>query len=101
MHFTNGVIVLDYIVTAHGIKADESKVEAIKKWPTPKSIHDVQSCHGLASSYKRFIRNFSTIIALMTEVIKGKSFKWTPKSQIAFEEIKTKLTQALGGFAMF
>jgi len=30
----------------------------------------------------------------MTEVIKGISFKWTAKAQLAFEEVKLKLTQA-------
>jgi len=29
----------------------------------------------------------------MTEVIKGKSFTWTPKAQSAFEEVKKRLTQ--------
>ena len=33
-------------------------------------------------------------MATMTEVIKGTFFKWTPKAQIAFEEVKSKLTQA-------
>jgi len=33
-------------------------------------------------------------MAPMTEVIKGTSFKWTPKVQSAFEEVKLKLTQA-------
>jgi len=30
----------------------------------------------------------------MTEVLKGTSFRWTPKAQMAFEELKCKLTQA-------
>lgn len=30
----------------------------------------------------------------MIEVIKGSSFKWTPEAHIAFEKIKSKLTQA-------
>ena len=33
-------------------------------------------------------------MAPMTEIIKGTSFQWTPKAQPAFEEIKTRLTQA-------
>ena len=32
-------------------------------------------------------------MASTTEVIKGSSFKWTPKAQEAFEEINSKLTQ--------
>jgi len=77
-----------------GIKANESKVKAIRTWPVPRSIHDVRAFHGLVSFYGRFIHGFSTIMAPMTEVIKGTSFVWTPKAQFAFEEIKTRLTQA-------
>ena len=42
----------------------------------------------------RFIHGFSTIMAPMAEVIKGTWFVWTPKAQSAFEDIKSKLTQA-------
>ena len=50
--------------------------------------------HGLASLYRRLIQNFSIITMPMTEVIKGTSFKWTPEAQLAFEEVKLKLTEA-------
>jgi len=33
-------------------------------------------------------------MAPMIEVIKRKSFRWTPKAQLAFKDIKAKLTQA-------
>ena len=92
--FTHEVTFLGYIVSGDGIKADESKTEAIRTGPTPKSIHDVRSFHGLTSFYRRFIRNFSTILALMTEVLKGSSFTWNPKAQAAFEEVKERLIQA-------
>ena len=38
-----------YIVSGEGIKTDESKLEAIRPWPLPQSIHDVQSFDQLAS----------------------------------------------------
>ena len=80
--FSNKVTFLGYVVTPEGVQVDESKVEAIRSWPTPKSIHDVRSFHGLASFYRRFIRNFSTIVAPMTEILKGSSFHWNSKSQM-------------------
>jgi len=39
--FTKELTILGYTVTAQGIKVDESKVEAIRTWPMPKSIHVV------------------------------------------------------------
>ena len=77
-----------------GIQFNDGKVKTIQSWPIPKSIYDVRSFHGLASLYMWFIKNFSTIMAPMTKVIKGTSFRWTPKVQIAFEHIKDKLTSA-------
>ena len=76
------------------LRQNESKIEAIWTWPIPQTIRDVQNFDDLASFYRMFIRNFSTIMAPMTEVIKVTSFKWTPKAQYAFEEVKKKLTQA-------
>ena len=66
--FFNEVTFLGYVVTVKGIQVDESKVKVVHSWPMPKSIHDVRSFHGLASFYRRFIRNFSSIMAPMTEV---------------------------------
>jgi len=53
---------------------DESKVEAIRNWLVPKGIYDVRSSHGLAFFYRRFIKNFGTIVAPIVEVLKANSF---------------------------
>ena len=64
------IVFLGYVVSAKGIEMDEDKVKAIQEWPTPKSITDVRSFHGLASFYRRFVKDFSTIASPLTEIVK-------------------------------
>jgi len=52
-------------------------VKAIQDWPTPKSISEVRSFHGLTSFYMRFVRDFSTLAAPVNEIVKkNDAFKW-------------------------
>ncbi|GKB49059.1 gag-pol polyprotein, partial [Tanacetum coccineum] len=92
--FTNQVTFLGYLVSAQGIQVDERKVQAIRDWPVPQSIQQVRSFHGLASFYRRFVKNFSTLVAPMTEITKLKQFVWNPQAQAAFEELKNQLSSA-------
>ncbi|CAM8877881.1 unnamed protein product [Rhodiola kirilowii] len=92
---TNKVVFLGYVVSGQGIKVDESKVEAIKNWPTPINVSQVRSFHGLAGFYRRFVKDFSTIAAPLNALTKqGVVFKWDVPQENAFKELKKRLTES-------
>ncbi|RDY02843.1 Retrovirus-related Pol polyprotein from transposon 17.6, partial [Mucuna pruriens] len=64
------VIFLGYTVGLQGVRVDEEKVKDIQSWPTPINMSDVGSFHGLASFYRYFVKDFSTINAPLNEIIK-------------------------------
>ena len=67
---TDKLVFLGFVVSARGIQVDEEKVRAIQDWPSPTSVSKVRSVHGLSSFYRRFVKDFSSIAAPITEVIK-------------------------------
>ena len=64
------IVFLGYVVIAQVIKIDEEKVKAIQDWPIPKLASEVRSFHRLASFYKCFVKDFSTLVAPLNEVVK-------------------------------
>ncbi|XP_027156432.1 uncharacterized protein LOC113757267, partial [Coffea eugenioides] len=84
-----------FVVSKQGIKVDEEKVKAIREWPTPSTVGEVRSFHGLASFYRRFVKDFSTIAAPLTAVIKkNEPFVWRDAQVRAFQMLKHQLTHA-------
>lgn len=86
---------LGYIVSAKGLAVDPAKVEAIQSWLVPTTLSETRIFHGLASFYRRFVPQFSTLMAPLTDCIRREgSFLWTPEASHAFTIIKQKLSSA-------
>ncbi|RDY12093.1 putative mitochondrial protein, partial [Mucuna pruriens] len=60
-------------------------------WSTSKFISDVRSFHELASFYKSFVKDFSTLVAPLNEIIKKSvRFKWEETQERAFQALKDR-----------
>ena len=46
---------LGYIVSSQGIRMEEERIDAVKAWPEPKSIQDIQVFIGFTNFYRHFI----------------------------------------------
>ena len=89
------VVSLGFVISGKGIEVDEEKVQAIKEWTTPKNITEVRSFHGLASFYWQFVKDFSTIAAPLTEIVKKNvGFHLGNDQENAFVVIKERLCSA-------
>jgi hypothetical protein len=75
------------------VAVDPSKIEAVSKWQSPKSMTEIRSFLGLAGYYCRFIENFSKTAKPMTELLKSNTpYMWSDKCEAIFQELKTRLT---------
>ena len=63
--------------------------------PTPTNVSQIRSFHGLASFYRRFVKDFSTKAAPLNELVKKDiKFNWGPAQQKSFEQLKHDLSCA-------
>ena len=83
---------LGHVVSSAGICPDPLKIDTVKNWPIPRNTKEVQSFIGLASYYRKFIKNFAHIAAPLHKLCSPKViFKWTPEIGVAFEKLKEAL----------
>ncbi len=61
---------LSYTVSAHGVRMEDKRIEAVKNWPEPKSVRDIPVFLGYANFYFRFIRGFSKIAGPLTSILR-------------------------------
>ncbi|UYV61724.1 hypothetical protein LAZ67_1006165, partial [Cordylochernes scorpioides] len=84
--------ILGHITNQQGIKPAEYNIKAVRDFPQPKKVKEIQSFLGMCSYYRKFIKDFSLIADPLTGLIrKNAQFTWTEKQEEAFQNLKKAL----------
>lgn len=84
---------LGFNLSENGISPGENKVGAISSFPRPTNVREVKRFLGLTGFFRRFVRNYATIVRPISDLTrKEQTFTWSEGQQCAFEELKRLLT---------
>lgn len=93
--FKSEVKYLGHVITTTGIKVNPEKVSVINNMPEPKNIRHLKSFIQTCCWYRKFVPNFSEICKPLSDLTrKSQKWTWNEKQRVAFNSLKTLLTQA-------
>ena len=75
---------------------DPGKVKGVTDWLISKSRKELRGFLGFLNFYCHFIKNFSKVAHPLNVLTSEKiPFEWTTECQMAFKQVKEKITTAL------
>jgi len=66
---------LGVVISPKGVEMQKEKVEGVLSWPASRNVKEVQKFLGLTNYYRRFIKNFARIAALLHVLVRNEQ-KW-------------------------
>jgi len=68
---------LEVVIGPRGVEMQKEKVEGVLNWPASQNVKEVQKFLGLTNYYRRFIKYFARIAALLHMLVrKEQKWKW-------------------------
>ncbi|CAH2109094.1 unnamed protein product [Euphydryas editha] len=87
--------IIGHFVDKQGVHACPEKVKAIVGTPPPTNVSEVRAFLGLANYYSKFIKNASTILSPLYELLrKDVKFHWNSACDFAFNKVKELLVSS-------
>ena len=100
--FKKRIHYLGHIVSDKGIETDPKKIEAIVKWPGPRTVHEVRKFLGFTNYYRKFVYKYAQIARPLNKLISGENAKrkhrkvqWEVDQEQSFCELKDTCTKTL------
>ena len=72
---------LGHVITPTGIEPDPAKTKVVRELAPPENKGSLRAFLGLTSYYRRFINQYATISATLTDFRDGVRFHWTEEHQ--------------------
>ena len=85
---------LGHVVGNGRVEMEEAKTEAVRNFCRPKTKKDVRAFLGLAGYYRRFIPNFSTLSADLSDLTKKEmpnKVVWSEDCERSFNQLKEEV----------
>lgn len=79
---------LGHITRQGEIRMNPKKIKAIKEWPLPRNVTELQEVLGLGNWFRRFIKDYSSVVKPLTRLTGKVEWTWGKEEQEAFEELK-------------
>ena len=75
------------------MEIQKEKVEGVLNWPALQNVKEVQKFLGLANYYRRFIKDFARLAALLHVLVrKEQKWKWEREQKEVFKRLKAVFT---------
>ena len=85
---------LGHVISVTGVAADSAKIWSMETWPTPTTTTTIRRFLGLTGYYWKFIKNYGTIVAPLTQLLRKYGFHWSETAEKAFLTLKQAMIQA-------
>ncbi|KAL5017800.1 hypothetical protein ScPMuIL_003522 [Solemya velum] len=86
---------LGHLISRDGILPPPDRVKAIVEFPSPRNVKELRRIIGMMNWFRKFIRNFSSVVLPLTKLLKkGQKFIWTSEQDHAFCELKNRLANS-------
>ncbi|GBG69235.1 hypothetical protein CBR_g3934 [Chara braunii] len=87
------VLYLGHVLDGDGVTPEDSKIAAIRDWPTPRTLTELRSLLGLANYYRKFVRNYYRTPPLRRLLRKETIWKWDKDCTSAMKKLKQALIE--------
>ena len=85
---------LEYVIWSKQIEKDLKKTQAVRDWPTPRRVKEVQFFLKWVNYYRKFVPNYLRVAESLTHLTqKTEEFHWNKEQEQAFQDLKNALSK--------